>query len=113
MDTIDPQAAENILRFQLQPWHDAVSDPKKAQEEILDKLIKIYAKTRYGVDHGTSNIETVEDFRKSFPIKNYEEYKPIIQKVMEGDIDLLQFPLWTSQTHLNAISIDRTHHNYR
>jgi hypothetical protein len=61
----------------------------KAQEGILNKLLKIYSKTRYGKEHGVSNIETIEDFRKSFPVKTYEEYQPIIKTVMEGDIELL------------------------
>lgn len=89
MNNIDPQAAIQLVKHQLQPWHDAIANPAKAQDEVLHKLIKIYAATKYGQAHGATNIETIKDFRKAFPITTYEEYRPKIQKVMEGDINLL------------------------
>lgn len=89
---LDPQAAAMIVKSQLDPWHNALADPRKSQEEVLHRLLTDYAKTRYGQDHGAANIDTLEDFRRSFPIANYDQdYKPIIQRVMAGDINLL---LW-------------------
>ena len=35
MNDIDPQAAAQLLNALLQPWHDAVNDPAKAQQEVL------------------------------------------------------------------------------
>ncbi len=78
-----------MLTAMLQPWHEAVENPDKAQDAVLKRLIPDYVKTRYGSDHGAENIETIEDFRRAFPIATYEDYKPLIQKVMEGDVDLL------------------------
>ena len=81
----DPKA---MLMAMLQPWHDSVENPEIAQAAVLQRLIVDYAKTRYGKDHGAENIDTIEDYRKAFPIATYEEYKPLIQIVMEGDVDL-------------------------
>jgi hypothetical protein len=89
MENIDPQAAIQLVKHQLQPWHDAIEKPEKTQEDVLQKLVKIYAATKYGQAHGATNIESIQDFRKAFPITTYEEYRPKINQVMEGDVDLL------------------------
>jgi hypothetical protein len=86
---IDPQAASQMLQDQLQPWHDAVSDPARAQEQVLHRLLKDYAQTEYGAQHGASHVDTVEDYRRAFPVTTYEEYKPFIERVMAGQVRLL------------------------
>jgi len=73
----------------LRPWHAAVADPASAQEQVLHRLLGIHARTRYGVEHGASNIETPADFRRAFPIVTYDNYKPLIKQVMAGDLDVL------------------------
>ena len=74
----------------LQPWHDAVDDPAKAQEQVLHRLLKTYAQTRYGAQHGASQIETITDYRRAFPVGTYDDhYKPLIQRVMAGEMALL------------------------
>jgi hypothetical protein len=82
----DPQAMLNTL---LQPWHDAVDDPTKAQQEVLGRLLAGYARTDYGAQHGAAPIKTIEDYRRAFPVATYEDYRPLIQQVMAGEISLL------------------------
>ncbi len=89
MGSIDPQAAAQLLRAQLQPWHEAVAQPEKAQQTVLHRLLTDYAKTRYGLHHGAEQIDTLEDYRQAFPIATYDDYKSIIQEVMAGEIDIL------------------------
>jgi len=86
MTVSDPQAMLNAL---LQPWHDAVDDPAKAQQEVLGRLLASYAQTDYGAQHGAAQIETVEDYRHAFPVATYEDYRPLIQRVMAGEVSLL------------------------
>jgi hypothetical protein len=86
MENLDPLA---ILKAQLQPWHDAVRDPAPAQQEVLHRLLTIYAQTDYGKQHGAANIDSIEDFRRAFPIATYEDYKPTIDRVMAGEVSLL------------------------
>lgn len=57
MADIDPQAATLMLDGLLQPWHAAVEDPANAQQEVLHRLLKDYAQTDYGAQHGASQIE--------------------------------------------------------
>jgi len=82
----DPGEMLNAL---LQPWHQAVGDPTKAQQEVLHRLLKGYAQTDYGAQHGAAQIETVEDYRRAFPVATYEDYQPLIQRVMAGEVSLL------------------------
>ena len=91
MSNLDPQAAGQMLQGMLQPWHDSIAGPEKSQNEVLHRLLTDYARTEYGKQHGASEIETLEDYRGAFPITTYEAYKPLIDQVMAGDVDVL---LW-------------------
>jgi hypothetical protein len=85
----DSQAVAGMLDALLQPWHDAVSDPVKAQQEVLHRLLESYAQMDYGTQHGAAHIETIEDYRRAFPAATYEDYRPLIQRVMAGEVRLL------------------------
>jgi hypothetical protein len=82
-------SAAAMLQALLQPWHDAVGDPAGAQEKVLHQLVQIYTQTGYGADHGAAQVETVADFRRAFPVATYEDYKPLIERVMGGEVELL------------------------
>jgi hypothetical protein len=89
MIDIDPQAAAQMLHALVQPWHDAVNDPARSQSEVLQRLLQDYAQTRYGEQHGAANIKTMDDYRRAFPVATFEDYKPLIQRVMAGKVSLL------------------------
>jgi GH3 auxin-responsive promoter len=88
---IDPQAAAMLLDNQLAPWKQATSDPAKAQETVLYKLIGDYAKTEYGRQHDASRVRSIDEYRNRFPIITYANIQPLIQRVMQGETGLL---LW-------------------
>ncbi len=91
MNNLDPAVALQMLQSMLLPWYNAITDPGKAQELVLHRLLTDYAKTDYGKAHGASNIQTLADYRRAIPVADYEVYKPIIQQVMGGKIQAL---LW-------------------
>ena len=86
---IDPKAAEQMIAGLLKPWDEAVDNPEKAQTEVLHRLLRDYGQTSYGNRHGANQISTFHDYRQAFPIATYEDFKPIIEKVMAGDISEL------------------------
>ncbi len=86
MTAPDPR---QMLTPYLQPWHEAIADPAAAQEAVLHRCLTIYAQTEYGEQHGAGDVETLADFRRAFPITTYESYKPLIDRVMAGEIRLL------------------------
>jgi hypothetical protein len=83
------QALTQQLKIALQPWHEALSDPPMAQQKVLKGLLAIYAQTTYGIEHRASRIETIADYRKSFPVITYKDCQPLIRKVMAGEVKLL------------------------
>jgi hypothetical protein len=86
MDISDPKA---MLTAQLQPWHEAIADPPNTQEGVLKRLLTDYSKTGYGEEHGASEVSSIEDYRRAFPVGTYEDFKPLIKRVMAGEVDLL------------------------
>ncbi|MEJ2211803.1 MAG: GH3 auxin-responsive promoter family protein [Anaerolineae bacterium] len=80
-----------MLQGMLQPWHEAVADPAAAQEAVLHRLLPGYGQTGYGREHGAGQIETLADYRRAFPITNYDRLKPLIERVMAGDVGLLLY----------------------
>jgi hypothetical protein len=80
---------QTMLKAFLQPWHAAIADPSRAQEAVLHSLLQGYAQTEYGREHAAAQIHTIEDYRRAFPVASYEAYKPLIQRVMAGEVGLL------------------------
>ncbi len=59
------------------------------QESIFENLIKVGSKTDFGKDHNFENIKTHEDFIDHVSIKDYEEFKPYIEKIKQGRHNVL------------------------
>ena len=86
MASFDPQVGAQILRSQLDPWHTAIGNPSLAQEEVLHRVLKDFVRTDYGHQHRASNIGNLADYRQAFPIITYETIKPVIERVMAGQV---------------------------
>jgi hypothetical protein len=89
MQDRDPQELREMLTSMLQPWHDALAAPAPAQEQVLKTLLESYAATRYGKERGAAGVASIADYRRAFPVAAYEDYKPLIDRVMAGDTELL------------------------
>ena len=85
----DPQAIAQMLRGAIQPWVEAVRDPARAQAQVLQHFLAIYAQTGYGRQHGAAQVGSLDDYRRAFPVVTYDDYRPLIRRVMEGDVELL------------------------
>ena len=59
------------------------------QQAIFNLLIKTAAKTDFGKDHGFENIKTYEDFVQQVPVRDYEAFKPYIEKIKQGRHNVL------------------------
>ena len=59
------------------------------QENLMASLVKTGAKTLFGKDHNFAEIKTYEDFVKLIPIRDYEAFKPYIEKIKEGKHNIL------------------------
>lgn len=59
------------------------------QQSIFHQLIKTGSKTMFGKEHGFADIKTHEQFVKQVPIRDYEAFKPYIEKIKEGKHNVL------------------------
>lgn len=59
------------------------------QQHIFQQLIKTAAKTIFGKDHGFESIKSYEDFVQKVPVRDYEAFKPYIEKIKEGRHNVL------------------------
>jgi len=75
----------------VQPWYSSLDDPAAAQQAVLARILQGYAATRYGQDHGAQSVATVEEYRSAFPIVTYEDIKPLIERTMAGETNLLLY----------------------
>jgi hypothetical protein len=85
----DSQPGVQMLKGFVQPWQESLTDPATAQRRVLNSLLVAYASTEYGSKRGAAQIETLEDYRRAFPVVTYEDYKPLMQQVMAGNTRLL------------------------
>jgi len=89
MDAKQLQANIERMKGMVAPWHQSLQDPKTFQEKTLQRLLAIYSQSEFGQDHQTESISSYQDFREKIPIRTYEDFQPILKKVMEGNTSIL------------------------
>lgn len=65
------------------------TNPIETQRNVFEDLIRQAKNTKFGIDHQFDQIKTVEDFAKNVPVRDYEELKPYIDKVVKGEENVL------------------------
>ncbi|PCH97463.1 MAG: hypothetical protein COB85_02665 [Bacteroidetes bacterium] len=70
----------------VQRW---ANTPLRAQERVFQKLLTGGVNTIFGRDHDFANISNYEDFKKAVPIRDYEGLSAYIDKIIEGEKDVL------------------------
>lgn len=66
-------------------------EPARVQTDFLFDLINKVKNTEYGKKYHFSKIKTLEDFQSLVPIVTYEDLSPYIERMMQGQEDIL-FP---------------------
>lgn len=60
-----------------------------AQQETMLQLIDTARDTAFGKDHQFSSIKNYEDFKKQVPVRDYEQLRPYIDRVVAGEQDVM------------------------
>jgi len=74
------------IRKKINKW---ASDPVGTQERVFRDLMKTAQHTVFGQDHDFRNIKTYTDFAKQVPIRDYEGLRPYVDRVVDGESDIL------------------------
>lgn len=76
----------NYIKRQTQSW---ASKPVETQQKVFQQLIQQAKNTSFGKDHSFDKIQSTQDFAQQVPIRDYEELKPYVNQVVEGNADIL------------------------
>ncbi|MES2812323.1 MAG: GH3 auxin-responsive promoter family protein [Bacteroidota bacterium] len=76
----------SIIHDKTQKW---VNNPIETQQKVFKNLIAEAKHTQFGKDHDFGQINSFEDFTKQVPVRDYEELKPYVDKVVVGESDIL------------------------
>ncbi|MHB0876900.1 MAG: GH3 family acyl-acid amido synthetase [Anaerolineae bacterium] len=87
----DQQQMLSRLQGMVRPWHEAVAAPAQAQEAVLRTLVEGYVRTEHGRSKGAAGVGSLADYRRAFPAMTYEQYGPLIRRVMAGETGLLLY----------------------
>lgn len=60
-----------------------------AQDETLAMLLKFAADTAFGKDHSFNTITGYEQFKRHVPVRDYEDLRPYVDRVVAGEPDVL------------------------
>ena len=66
-----------------------VNEPIATQREVLQDLITHGQYTEFGRKYGFKEIFTIRNFKQAVPIQEYDDLKPYIQRLMDGEEQLL------------------------
>lgn len=76
----------SIIIAKRKKWLDK---PVETQEKVLKYLLSQAKDTAFGKDHDFSTIKTHQDFVKQVPIRDYEQLKPYMDRVVQGESDVV------------------------
>ena len=93
MPSIKAALSKPFAKFIAKRIKKWASQPLESQEKVFQNLIKKARKTAFGRDHNFDSIRTYDDFRKNVPIRDYEALRPYVDRVVNGEEDVL----WTGK----------------
>ena len=67
------------------PWYEGLSDPEGTQGETMRRLLESYSGTAFGEERGAGEIESIDEYRNSFPKMDYGLLARRLEPVKRGD----------------------------
>ncbi|WKN42533.1 GH3 auxin-responsive promoter family protein [Tunicatimonas pelagia] len=64
-------------------------EPEKSQDEVLKNLLAGVKNTLFGKDHHLQDVNSYEEFKQAVPIRDYEDLKPYVNRIIGGKSDVL------------------------
>jgi len=76
----------NYVRNKINKW---ASHPEATQQKVFKELLKSAKNTQFGIDHDFKNIHSYKDFASKVPVRDYEELKFYVDKMVAGEPNIL------------------------
>ncbi|MBK8609518.1 MAG: GH3 auxin-responsive promoter family protein [Chitinophagaceae bacterium] len=82
-------AISKLARMRLWRIENWSSHPMAVQREVLQDLVTAAQYTEFGKKYNFSKLFTLKEFKKKVPIHEYDDIKPYIHRMMEGEQNVL------------------------
>ena len=81
-------------------FEEATRNPRATQHAKLMEILQRNKDTEYGRKHGFGEIRGMEDYRKRVPLVSYEDIRPLMDRVTQGEPNVLiaETPVMFNQT---------------
>jgi hypothetical protein len=89
MSSLKALLAKPFAKYIVYKTKKWVSQPAKSQERVFKNLIETARNTAFGKDHHFEKINTFKEFADLVPVRDYEELKPYVNRVVSGEADVL------------------------
>lgn len=103
MGIISP-ALKGYMKLRNSAIDNFMLNPIDTQKQVFNHIVGSAQYTEYGKKHGFNNINSIAEFKKSVPINDYDTLKPYIERIMQGEQNLL----WPSPVNWFAKSSGTT-----
>ena len=82
-------AISRLARLRLWRIEHWVNNPVAAQRQVLQHLITSAQYTEFGRKYNFDKLFTIRDFKQAVPIHEYDDLKPYIERLMNGEENIL------------------------
>ena len=82
-------AISRLARLRLGRIEEWINNPIAVQREILQHLVTSAQYTEFGRKYNFSKTFSIRDFKQAVPIQEYDDLKPYIQRIMNGEQNIL------------------------
>ncbi len=76
-------------RAESEAFMNSIRNVKEVQERKILELVRKNASTVFGIEREFPKIRSVNDFQRAMPVSTYEEFKPYIIRIMDGEQKVL------------------------
>ena len=82
-------AISRLARMRMWRIESWMQHPADSQREVLQDLVTTAQYTQFGHQYGFENLFNVKDFKQTVPVHEYEDIKPYIEAMMNGEENIL------------------------
>ena len=82
-------AISKLARLRLSQIEEWAHNPEQAQRRVIQHLVTSAQYTEFGKKYGFTGLFKIKDFKNSVPLHEYEDIRPYIQRMMNGEENIL------------------------
>ncbi|HLU17293.1 MAG TPA: GH3 auxin-responsive promoter family protein [Edaphocola sp.] len=87
--TILSPAIKQIMKLRLNAVDNFMLNPIDTQKTVFNALIGSARFTEFGKQYNFDNLSSIRDFKNAVPVSDYDDLKPYIQRILDGEQNIL------------------------